>query len=452
MFVKKLLAIAVSNIAYLRTIFPERAFGDKKLDNMNLKVLKEDGRCPGAYQLIQWVKGCFEALDRKYLRAIVLGIYQDPSDSHTAIETYTFRFSYTQSTGVDIYRNDRKIASSSRGADDVRNATIKLLRSILVLTQTLDPLPDDVYMAIKLFYLDSATPADYNPSGFGASAAGDFCFREEAFLIDAGHVETPFHDIQMRVKALSSNFDDSQIEIDPPAENAGQSAENTGQSADNTGQSADNTGQSADNTVQSAARIMDTSAPLACPCRIEDGTGLILSCVVCGCRQHAVCFGILDTVTCVRHVCEKCPDPTDPQLSSMTEGEIKSLCLWRRCLSCCSAMSTITQHTLTRLMQVSPAEAGDLIQRLRDEQFICPVSKCKKPVRFSHTPLLYSTGLVKYFILARERRALRDITSADPNKLPKRKLCPDNSMERDLSDMKKRKESRCVDPIFTGRI
>ena len=440
-FVKKLLAIAVSNITYLRTIFPEGAFGDKKLDNMNLKVLKEDGKCPGAFQLIQWVKGCFDALDRKYLRAIVLGIYLDPTDCQTAIETYTFRFSYTETPGIDIYRNERKIASRSRAShgDDVKRATIKLLRSILVLTQTLDPLPNDVYMAIKLFYLDDVTPADYNPSGFEASSAGDFCFREEAFLIDAGHVETPFHDIQMRVKALSSNFDDSQIEsADTPA------TENIHQPP----------ASNMENTMDMSSRSQQ-----GCPCGIEEETGLMLVCAVCSARQHAVCFGILDTAASIRHVCEKCADAahpsTDPQLAGMGRGELKSLCLWRQCLSCCSAMSTITQHTLTRKMQVSPAEAGDLIQRLRSEELICSVSKCKKPVRFSPTPLLRSTGLVKYFLAANkqlgERRVLRDITTADPNKLPKRKLCSDTTMETDVSDLK-RKASRCEDPISTARL
>jgi len=36
LFVKKLLAVAVSNIAYLRAIFPEHAFGDRSLEgNVN---------------------------------------------------------------------------------------------------------------------------------------------------------------------------------------------------------------------------------------------------------------------------------------------------------------------------------------------------------------------------------------------------------------------------------
>ncbi|XP_065910178.1 HORMA domain-containing protein 1-like [Dysidea avara] len=74
LFVKKLLAVAVSNITYLRTIFPEHAFGDRCLEDLNLKILRDDSACPGACQVIQWVKGCFDALDKKYLRMIVIGV------------------------------------------------------------------------------------------------------------------------------------------------------------------------------------------------------------------------------------------------------------------------------------------------------------------------------------------------------------------------------------------
>ncbi|CAL1545182.1 unnamed protein product, partial [Lymnaea stagnalis] len=66
LFVKKLLAVAISNITYLRAIFPEHAFGDKCLEDLNLKILRDESSCPGACQVIKWVKGCFDALEKKY--------------------------------------------------------------------------------------------------------------------------------------------------------------------------------------------------------------------------------------------------------------------------------------------------------------------------------------------------------------------------------------------------
>ena len=35
--------------------------------DLNLKILKEDDSCPGASQVINWIKACFDALDKKYV-------------------------------------------------------------------------------------------------------------------------------------------------------------------------------------------------------------------------------------------------------------------------------------------------------------------------------------------------------------------------------------------------
>ena len=35
--------------------------------DLNLKILRDDSTCVGATQVIKWVKGCFDALDKKYV-------------------------------------------------------------------------------------------------------------------------------------------------------------------------------------------------------------------------------------------------------------------------------------------------------------------------------------------------------------------------------------------------
>ena len=49
--------------------------------------------------------------------------------------------------------NGNKITGAYTEAE-TKKATIKLLRTIVVLTQTLKPLPDDVMMTMKLLYYD----------------------------------------------------------------------------------------------------------------------------------------------------------------------------------------------------------------------------------------------------------------------------------------------------------
>uniref|UniRef100_A0A8B9MBM6 HORMA domain-containing protein n=1 Tax=Accipiter nisus TaxID=211598 RepID=A0A8B9MBM6_9AVES len=54
MLVKRLLAVAVSCITYLRGIFPESAYGTRYMDDVCVKILREDKNCPGSTQLVKW--------------------------------------------------------------------------------------------------------------------------------------------------------------------------------------------------------------------------------------------------------------------------------------------------------------------------------------------------------------------------------------------------------------
>ncbi|PSN40789.1 hypothetical protein C0J52_07188 [Blattella germanica] len=66
MFVKKLVALAVSNVTYLRAMFPEDAYVQRQLEGIRLKILRDDGSCPSAGKLILWLKGAFEALSKNF--------------------------------------------------------------------------------------------------------------------------------------------------------------------------------------------------------------------------------------------------------------------------------------------------------------------------------------------------------------------------------------------------
>lgn len=62
-----------------------------------------------------------------------------------------------------------------------------------MLTQTLQPLPDDVMMTMKLCYYDEVTPEDYEPPGFQATSSEEFGYEEAPVTIKVGDVNTPFH-------------------------------------------------------------------------------------------------------------------------------------------------------------------------------------------------------------------------------------------------------------------
>lgn len=51
------------------------------------------------------------------------------------------------------FRNNTEV-TSAHSDTEARKATVRLLRTIILLTQTLDSLPSNVMMTMKLFYYD----------------------------------------------------------------------------------------------------------------------------------------------------------------------------------------------------------------------------------------------------------------------------------------------------------
>jgi hypothetical protein len=43
---------------------------------------------------------------------------------------------------------------TAHSTEETRKATVKMLHTIIVLTQTMDPLPDNVMMTMKILYYD----------------------------------------------------------------------------------------------------------------------------------------------------------------------------------------------------------------------------------------------------------------------------------------------------------
>ncbi|XP_054843304.1 HORMA domain-containing protein 1 [Eublepharis macularius] len=197
--VKRLLAIAVSCITYLRGIFPECAYGTRYLDDLCVKILKEDKKCPNSGQLVKWMLGCYDALQKKYLRLIVLAVYTNIEDPQTVTECYQFKFKYTDKGPEMDFVSKNQGDNSNITCADTKKASILLLRKIYVLMQNLSPLPDDVCLTMKLFYYDEVTPPDYQPPGFKEGDSEEMVFEGEPIYLNVGEVPTPFHLLKVKV-------------------------------------------------------------------------------------------------------------------------------------------------------------------------------------------------------------------------------------------------------------
>ncbi|XP_003800446.1 HORMA domain-containing protein 1 [Otolemur garnettii] len=197
--VKRLLAVSVSCITYLRGIFPECAYGTRYLDDLCVKILKEDKNCPGSTQLVKWMLGCYDALQKKYLRMIVLAVYTNPEEPQTISECYQFKFKYTNNGPVMDFSSKNQSNESSLSSADTKKASILLIRKIYILMQNLGPLPNDVCLTMKLFYYDEVTPPNYQPPGFKDGDCEGVIFEGEPMYLNVGEVPTPFHTFKVKV-------------------------------------------------------------------------------------------------------------------------------------------------------------------------------------------------------------------------------------------------------------
>eukprot|EP00866_Antonospora_locustae_P001639 jgi/Antlo1/1639/156 len=155
------LEILFSTISYLRNFFPSSYFATKSIDTVEAKILTP--ACPNSSLFISWYKvSVKDAFQKRYLRKLVLAVYLDEASPEKVSETYTLEFSYDKET---------------------QNSIFQMIRTLSLLTQTLEPLPPRKFITLKLFY-NEKTPYDYEPEGFKASTNHQFLFETEPLKLD----------------------------------------------------------------------------------------------------------------------------------------------------------------------------------------------------------------------------------------------------------------------------
>ncbi|NXC07472.1 HORM2 protein, partial [Orthonyx spaldingii] len=219
--VKRLLAISVSCITYLRGLFPESSYGTRYLDDLCLKILREDNSCLGSLQIVKWIKGCFDALEKQYvIKGSVELLLIDLIVSGRTIELYQFKFKYNKKVPqMDISRE----FVAGLCSEDFKQASRLLLRRLYLLMQDLGPLPNDITLTMKLLYYNDVTPKGYQPPGFkeDATSPGELLFAGDPVNLTMGSVSTGFHHMKVKVitdKKRMRKADSNLIQKNGPTE------------------------------------------------------------------------------------------------------------------------------------------------------------------------------------------------------------------------------------------
>ncbi|KAI3641700.1 hypothetical protein MIR68_000268 [Amoeboaphelidium protococcarum] len=375
---KDLIHDTFSCVSYLRGLFPEEAFARHSIQDIDARRLRR-GVSQAVDALLDWIEiGCFDALENGYLKSIVLGIYLDLDKPEELVECYTFDVSYNQDgnamlklstvTGGQVNAADRSRINefSNDPGKTTKNEIAKNLkqtmRSILMLTQTLDPLPDGRYLTMKLLYWDDITPVDYQPPFFreatgheSVAKVADYGGGVQKWRL--GGVETAHHKINIKMTTAITAADDQESEQAQEVESGNQE---TDMVIDNPqDQSEDGVDQSdkaevvheESVTVQDAPSIstLDEAKVVRCGCGDDTAEEIMVKCLQCGSYQHYLCAGFayesdvagLNDYRCLQCILEQynSPIPVQPSDAQSNEQEgqvdwamVTDVCRYRRML------------------------------------------------------------------------------------------------------------------------
>ncbi|NWU92934.1 HORM2 protein, partial [Upupa epops] len=217
--VKRLLATSVSCITYMRGLFPESSYGTRYVDDLCLKILREDKSCLGSLQIVRWIQGCFDALERQYTCFFFSLLFLN---LQTVTELYQFKFKYEKEVPqMDIISNQVNLVNGMC-SEDIKQASRLLIGKLYLLLQKLGPLPNDVTLTMKLLYYNDVTPEDYQPPGFKEdSSSRDLLFDGDPINLRVGSVFTGFHLMKVRVtteKKRMTTVESSLIQTNGPTE------------------------------------------------------------------------------------------------------------------------------------------------------------------------------------------------------------------------------------------
>jgi hypothetical protein len=140
----------------------------------------------------------------------------DADSPDELLETYHFAFPSVGDGNPRIsIRTERSPSADFDMRSTVKANTIGLLRKLISTCDLLLPLPEDRILTMRLLYKDDITPPDFQPPLF-RDCTGDsaLAFDENPIRMNLGSVETPHHQIKLRIKALPSMLHSTDMTTD----------------------------------------------------------------------------------------------------------------------------------------------------------------------------------------------------------------------------------------------
>lgn len=140
------------------------------------------------------------------------------------IEEYAFSFSYPNTSGDEVAMNLSRTGSKKNSAtfksnaaevtpDQMRSSACKMIRTLVSLMRTLDQMPEERTILMKLLYYDDVTPEDYEPPFFKCCADNEAIniWNKNPLKMEVGNVNSKHLVLALKVKSVLDPCDDNNV-------------------------------------------------------------------------------------------------------------------------------------------------------------------------------------------------------------------------------------------------
>jgi len=176
--IRNLMRVTFSNVVYTRGIFDPSQFKPMNVGGVIVQTLSSESADENAKQLCEWMEqGAFKAMNDGYLDKCVLVISAD-AEEKVVLEAWSLSIGWSGELRVQVNDQERvlgppsdKVKTGAISQSQVLKVSAVMLRSLHSMLQTMEMLPDQYFLSMKLTYREG-TPSDYEPVGFVKSAGG----------------------------------------------------------------------------------------------------------------------------------------------------------------------------------------------------------------------------------------------------------------------------------------
>ncbi|PPS08963.1 hypothetical protein GOBAR_AA11680 [Gossypium barbadense] len=228
---RNLLRIAIFNISYIRGLFPENYFNDKSVPALEMKIKKLMPLDAESRRLIDWMeKGKLFSIDSSLLFPVFIVVASlnliirsfisssQVSMMHCRKISFSYSNSDTQEVSMNINRTGSKKAWQSIHLQlhRLKSSACKMVRTLVQLMRTLDKMPEERTILMKLLYYDDVTPMDYEPPFFRGCTEDEAhnSWTKNPLRMEVGNVNSKHFVLALKVKSVLDPCGDENDDIE----------------------------------------------------------------------------------------------------------------------------------------------------------------------------------------------------------------------------------------------